>query len=335
MLMVGFQGYELTAADPVGAALSERRLGNTVLFDYDVPGAGFGRNIESPEQVQTLTGQIRELYGGPVLIAADQEGGRVARLSPRWGFPETVSPQALGERNDPAYTREVAGEMAATLAAAGINLNLAPVLDVNVNPANPVIGALERSFSGDPDVVTEQAIAFIEAHHEHGVLCTLKHFPGHGSSEDDSHLGVVDVTNLWSRTELEPFANVIDAGLADAIMTAHIFNANWDPDHPATLSRAVLTGILREELGYDGVIITDDMQMGAIRDAYGFEEAVLMSVEAGADIVAIANNTDQYEGGVVTRAFDTLLGAVREGRLSEARIEESYLRVRRLKQLLA
>src|SRR5690606_10098573 len=168
--------------------------------------------------------------------------------------------------------------MAATLAEAGINLNLAPVVDVNVNPDNPVIGQLERSFSGDPDVVTEQAKAFIEAHHEHGVLCTLKHFPGHGSSEADSHLGFVDVTNLWSRQELEPFRNLIDAGLADAIMTAHIFNANWDSEHPATLSRAVITGILREELGYDGVVITDDMQMGAIRDFYGFEAAVVMSV---------------------------------------------------------
>lgn len=334
MLMIGFRGYELTATDPVGAAMSRRHLGNTVLFDYDGPAGEYGRNIQSPEQVRALTNQITELYGGPVLIAADQEGGLVARLTPRWGFPETVSAQELGDRNDLDYTRQVADEMAATLAAAGVNLNLAPVVDVNVNPDNPVIGGIGRSFSSDPELVTAHATAFIEAHHAHNVLCTLKHFPGHGSSQADSHLGFVDVTNLWTRMELEPFANLIDAGLADAIMTAHIFNEHWDPEHPATLSHAVLTGILREELGYDGVVITDDMQMGAIRDFYGFEEAVVMSIQAGADMVAIANNT-VYDDAIVNRAFNALLDAVNEGSLSEARIDESVRRVQRLKQRLA
>ena len=170
-----------------------------------------------------------------------------------------------------------------------MNLNLAPVVDLDANPANPVIGAFGRSFSADPDAVTRHARAFIQAHHDRGVLCALKHFPGHGSSSTDSHIGFVDIAGTWSEAELEPCAALIAEGLVDVIMTAHVFNANLDQTHPATLSHPVVTGILREQLGYDGVVMSDVIEMAAISANYGFEASVQLAIEAGVDILLYAN----------------------------------------------
>jgi len=333
MLMVGFRGLEVSDDDPIVQDIRDRHIGGVVLFDYDVPTKTPVRNIESPEQVKALVEALQAVASTPLLVAIDQEGGKIRRLKEKFGFPPTVSHQYLGIMNDLALTRKHATAMAQTLAQLGINLNLAPVVDLNTNPDNPIIGQLERSFSADPDIVTNHALEFIRAHHEQGVLCTLKHFPGHGSSADDSHLGLVDVTNTWSPTELEPYANIIKAGEADVIMTAHVFNANLDPEYPATLSKPTITGILREELGYDGVVISDDMQMGAIADHYGFETAIQATIEAGVDIIAIANNS-VYEEDIAARTIALIKQLVQDGKISEARINESYQRIQRLKSKL-
>jgi beta-N-acetylhexosaminidase len=325
MLMVGFAGQTANTGDGTVAAISNGRLGNTVLFD---------RNIASPPQLKTLDAGLQAMASSPLLISTDEEGGYVARLRPANGFPDTVSAEYLGNQNDLDLTYRYASSMARALRDSGINLNLAPDVDVNVNPANPVIGQYERSFSADPNVVAEQALTFIRAHHDVGVLCTLKHFAGHGSSTADSHLGIVDVTNTWSEKELIPFQRVIDAGQADAIMTAHIFNANIDPEFPGTLSKPTITGLLREKMGYDGVVITDDMQMGAIRQYFGFERAVELAIVAGADIIAIAN-TLAYDAGEAAAAFGAVMAAVSKGSVSEAHIEQSYKRIQRLKSRIA
>jgi beta-N-acetylhexosaminidase len=330
MIMVGFRGLSVTANAPIVADIVKRGAGSVVLFSYDVALLSAVRNVQSPAQVAQLTADLQALAAAPLLIAADQEGGMVARLNEQHGFPATVSAQTLGERNDPAYTCAQAESMARTLAAAGVNHNLAPVVDVNTNPANPVIGGLSRSFSADPTIVIEQARVFIQAHHAQGVTTTLKHFPGHGSSQADSHLGLVDISAAWQPLELEPYRALIGAGLADAIMTAHVFNTQLDPIYPATLSKAVITGILREELGYDGVVITDDMNMGAITAQHGFEQAAVMAIGAGADILAYGNNL-VYDPDVAGRAIAALLAAVERGELSEERIDESYRRITALK----
>jgi beta-N-acetylhexosaminidase len=333
MLMVGFRGLEVSDDHPIVQDVRNRHLGGVVLFDYDVPTKSPVRNVESPAQVTALAKALQSLSAMPLLVAIDYEGGIITRLKEKYGFPPTVSHQYLGEVNDLRFTHQEASKMANTLAELGINLNLAPVVDVNTNPDNPIIAKYERSFSADPEIVTEQALAFIKAHHEQGVLCTLKHFPGHGSSTGDSHLGVVDVTDTWSRTELEPYANIIQAGQADAVMTAHVFNANLDPEYPATLSKPTITGILREELSYDGVVISDDMQMGAIADHYGFETAIQKSIEAGVDIIAIANNS-VYEEDIAARTIALIKQLVQDGRMDEARIHESYQRIQQLKSKL-
>jgi len=333
MLMVGFRGLEADADHPLVQDIQKRHLGGVVLFDYDIPSRSPLRNIESPAQVQALIAALQSFAPIPLVVAIDQEGGQIRRLKEQFGFPPTVSAQYLGTVNDLAFTYERATDMAKTLAQVGINLNLAPVVDLNTNPENPIIGRYERSFSANSDIVTDHALEFIKAHHNQDVLCTLKHFPGHGSSTDDSHLGLVDVSNTWSPTELEPYANIIEAGEADAIMTAHVFNANLDPDYPATLSKSTITGILRKDLNYTGVVISDDMQMGAIANQYGFETAVQAAIEAGIDIIAIANNS-VYEEDVVARTVTLVKQLVQDGKISETRIDESYQRIQRLKSKL-
>jgi beta-N-acetylhexosaminidase len=269
----------------------------------------------------------------PLIVAIDEEGGKVARLDQRHGFPPTVSEQAMGEHNDLAYTLDRAGAMATTLRSVGVNLNLAPVVDLNVNPSNPIIGSLGRSFSADPTVVTQQGGAFIDAHHAVGVACTLKHFPGHGSSTGDTHLGVVDVTKTWSSLELQPFQRLVATGTVDAILTAHVFNATLDPDYPATLSQATITGILRQQIAYDGLVLSDDMQMGAIRDAFGYEDAVRLAINAGVDILTIANQ-QVFEEGIVGRTIDLVEQLVGSGAITQERIDASYRRITAFKASL-
>jgi beta-N-acetylhexosaminidase len=331
MLLVGFRGLTVDDQHPIVQDIRERSLGGVVLFSYDRPDGTPARNVASPAQLKALNATLQAAAATPLLIAIDQEGGKISRLPEKKGFPPTVSAQALGSINDPAHTYAQELAMAETLAGLGVNLNLAPVVDLNSNPDNPIIGKLERSFSSDPAIVTSHALEFIRAHHERGVQCTLKHFPGHGSSADDSHLGVVDVTATWSRTELEPYAAIIKAGAADAIMTAHVFNAKLDPRYPATLSKPIITGILRGELGYDGVVLSDDMQMGAITQQYGFDTAIATAIEAGVDILTLANNV-VYEAGIAARALGVIERLVRGGQVSEARIDESFQRIQRLKR---
>lgn len=334
MLLVGFRGLAVDDQHPIMADIRERHLGGVVLFSFDGPARSAVRNVESPQQVRALTAALQAATGAPLLIAVDQEGGQVARLAPRHGFPATPSHQQLGELADETAVAEVAAALAVTLAQAGINLNLAPVVDVNSNPENPIIARYGRSFGADAALVSRLAAVFVQAHHQQGVLCCLKHYPGHGSSTADSHHGLVDVSDTWRREELQPYSDLIQAGLADSIMTAHVFNAALDPVYPATLSRSTIDGLLRGELGHDGVVISDDMQMGAIRRYYGYEDAVLAAVDAGVDILAISNNV-LYEEDVVSRTVAILRQAVASGRISRARIEQSYGRIQRLKQRLA
>jgi len=333
MVLVGFRGTKLDPSNPVLADIRDRHIGGVVLFDYDVPGQSPVRNIESPSQVRNLTAALKEASPSPLLVAVDQEGGKVSRLKEKFGFPATVSQQSLGTSDDIRATRKSAEETAKTLAECGFNINFSPVVDLNINPENPVIGGRGRSFSENPAVVTEHAIEVIKAHHARGILTTLKHFPGHGSSKDDSHLGFVDVTETWSRTELEPYEKIIAAGLSDTVMTAHIFNSKLDTSLPATLSGRTIDGLLRGELRFDGVVISDDMQMKAISAHYGLEEAVFLAIRAGVDILAFANNSI-FDPDVAASAIQIIRKAVHDGKISEERIDRSYARITRLKSRL-
>jgi len=339
LLLVGFTGTEVPGNEEVRHLVCDVKVGGVILFERDV-ATGKPRNLVSPEQITRLTSDLQTLAAGcvgrPLFIAADNEGGRVMRLSTRLGYPPFPSAEALGRSDDVDATRREARRMGEALRAAGINWNLAPVVDVAVNPANPAIVALGRSFSADPARVTAHARAFIEGMHEAGVLTALKHFPGHGSSLTDSHAGFTDVTDTARLDqELAPYRALIALGLADSIMTAHVFNRGLDPWDPATLSPYTVNRVLRGWLGYHGVVVSDDLLMGAIVRHYGLEEASVAALAAGVDVLLISQNSTRGEpGGAPERVVAAVDRALAGATLSRSRVTAALAHVSALRSRL-
>ncbi|WP_329401638.1 glycoside hydrolase family 3 protein [Streptomyces melanogenes] len=286
----------------------------------------FGRNIATADQLAALTAQLRS-ERDDVLVAIDEEGGDVTRLEVRTGssFPGNL---ALGSVDDTDLTRAVAHELGRRLAACGVDLNWAPSADVNSNPDNPVIGV--RSFGADPQLVARHTAAYIEGLQSAGVAACTKHFPGHGDTAVDSHHALpridVDLDTLHAR-ELVPFRAAIAAG-SKSVMSAHILLPALDPTRPATLSPRVLTGLLREELGYDGLIVTDAVEMQAIASTYGIERGSVLAIAAGADALCVGGGLADED--TVLRLRDALVAAVRAGELPESRLADAAARVRAL-----
>lgn len=333
MLMIGFRGTQAQPESYIANTISELNLGGVILFDRDVPTSTGGRNIANYEQTKDLVFQLKTYSKElPLLVAVDAEGGLINRLKPSLGFINIPSAKTLGQ--DPATAINSYWELARELDDLGFNVNFAPVIDLDTNPDNPVIGGLERSYSADPQTVATLARSMIAAHKSFGIITSLKHFPGHGSSDRDSHLGLADVTLTWNETELTPYEKLIDGGAADSVMTAHIINKKIDPDCPATLSEKIIQGILRQKLGFDGVVFSDDMQMGAIVDNYGFEDAIVSAINAGCDILVFSNNSAVYDETMPYRAKDAILKAVRDGRISRNRIEQAHVRIQKMKQII-
>ncbi|MGW3953514.1 glycoside hydrolase family 3 protein [Streptomyces sp. NPDC004752] len=286
----------------------------------------FGRNMVSRQQVADLTGQLRA-ERHDLLVAIDEESGDVTRLDVHTGsaFPGN---HALGAVDDPDLTRRVARELGRRLADCGVNLNWAPSADVNANPDNPVIGV--RAFGADTDLVARHTAAYVRGMQSSGVAACTKHFPGHGDTNVDSHHSVPRIDadeDTLRRRELAPFRAAIEAG-TQAVMSAHILVPALDPDRPGTLSRRILTELLRGELGYDGLIVTDGMEMRAIAGAYGLAHGVVMAIAAGADAICVGGGL--CDEGTVLKLRDALVAAVRHGELPEERLADAAARVRRL-----
>jgi beta-N-acetylhexosaminidase len=319
MLLCGFEGTEVTAE--LADFIEQYRIGGVIYF---------ARNVRSVEQVALLSEKLQEIAARsgnvPLWISIDQEGGMVARITEGVALMPGQMAIAAGGSKEAAYTAaHIAGQ---ELRALGINLNFAPVLDVNNNPDNPVIGV--RSFGESPELVAEYGAQAVRGLQDAGVAATAKHFPGHGDTNVDSHLDLPVVPHSRERileVELTPFRRAIQEGV-DAIMSAHIYFPAFEPEKlPVTLSKAVLTGLLREELGFRGVVMTDCMEMNAISEHYGTVEAAVMAVEAGADLLLISHSRERQIG-----AIEAIERAVREGRLSEARIDASVQRLLALKR---
>lgn len=329
MFVAGFHGCEVDDAHWVALALSNDRLGGVLLFDRNVDGSI--QNIQSPAQLKRLVRTLHQHAEIAPFIAVDQEGGKVCRLKASAGFAPSCSAAEMAGQGVDATAR-YAAIMAAELAEYGINLNFAPVVDLDLNPDNPIIGRYGRSFGADPAEVTNHATAFIEAHHRQGIGCCLKHFPGHGSAGSDSHLGFVETTECWQSVELDPYRRLLAGGFCDGIMTAHLVNRHLDPSGlPATLAPQVIDGLLRRELGFDGVVFSDDLQMRAISQGWGLAEAVQRAVLAGVDVLVIGNNLAPAEDAVQVgiRAIETLLV---EGRIEVDRIRAALARIALLKE---
>ena len=328
LLLVGFRGTEADADADLQRLLCGVRAGGILLF---------GRNVVEASQVARLTDRARATArdcGAPgPLIAVDAEGGQVMRLRPDAGYAPTRSARELGASNDLALAELEGLRIGRMLRDAGIDWNLAPVVDVGYNPANPVIVGYDRSFGADPRHVTALAGAWIRGMHTAGVLVALKHFPGHGSSFADSHHGFVDVTDTADpAVELLPYRRLIGEQLADSVMTAHVFNRRLDRRYPATLSSRTITGLLRRQLGFAGLVVSDDLRMGAIEGRYGIDRAVVLTLQAGVDVALIADDRLADGRSAAEVALSAVRHAVATGRLSIDRVTEALARVRALKQ---
>jgi beta-N-acetylhexosaminidase len=330
MLIIGFRGT--TANQYITQTLKDMNLGGVILFDRDVPSSGeIERNIVDPNQTKKLISDLKEIRSD-IFVAVDAEGGYVNRLKEKYGFTNIPSAEEMG-KGTTEQTKEYGIFLGQQLDSLGFNLNFAPVVDVNVNPENPVIGYLERSFSDNPENVYNHAKSFIEGLHQSNIISAIKHFPGHGSSNNDSHLGMVDVTNTYKEEELLPYKLLIEDGYNDMVMTAHIVNNNIDENYPATLSPLFLQNILREELNFKGVIVSDDMQMGAIIDHYGFEEGLIMAINAGCDLLILSNNgLGEYDELIPHKAVDVIVDAVKNNSISADQINQSYNKIKSLKE---
>ena len=336
MLMFGFRGADvedqgvLEIVDDIG----KLGLGGVLLFGY---------NINFPEQLKNLTNLLLQA-DSRLLIAVDQEGGRVQRLSSKNGFKnfDTAKKIAASYSSEEAYSTYL--NMAKTLKDYGINFNFAPCVDVDTAPPCSVIGGFERSFSDNPQTVINYSKQFIDAHKKHNIITALKHFPGHGFAQSDTHKGLTDTTDLANTDlELKPYKDLLSDSSNTAVMTAHIINRNLDDSgYPATLSKKIITGILRENFNFQGVVVTDALEMGAIRNYYSLEDVVQRAINAGNDILVFARNSassfdskdDDSWKATPKKIIDIIEHVVLNGIISQSRIDESYLRIIKLKNLI-
>ena len=315
LFMVGFLGTSVTP--DLAAFLKDYKPGGVILFS---------RNLESIEQIVQLTNDLQQCSPkSPLLISIDQEGGRVSRL-PK-GFTIFPPCEVIGQCRSGELAYAAASTIAKELKAVGINMNMAPVLDVNSNPDNPVIG--DRAFSSSADTVGEMGLVTAAGLQDAKVVACGKHFPGHGDTNSDSHkeLPVVDAPReRLEAVEFPPFRRAAAAGIA-TMMTAHVLYRALDDQLPATLSPAIITRILREQMGYDGVVLTDDLEMHAIVDHYGPGDAAVRAVLAGCDVLLICKERDRE-----IAAFEAVEKAVASGTIDMARLDQSVARIQRVKQ---
>ncbi len=316
MVIIGFDGVELNKN--LSFEIQKYGIGGVILFS---------KNIKSPSQLQKLTLSLKNLRKDKFLIATDQEGGLVQRLKSKNGFFDTPKAHEVAKLST-QEAKKIYQKMAKMLHQYGINCNFAPSVDLAINPKNPVIAKYGRSFSSDPKVVLKYSTIFIDAMREEGLLSVLKHFPGHGSSHGDSHDGFVDVSEYWQESELYPFFKLIQANKSDAIMSAHIFNKNLDPNYPATLSYSINQKLLRDKMGFKGVLISDDMQMGAISKNYDLNESIILAINSGVDMLLFGNQLSKPLS--LVDIIGVIKKLVKNNQISEDRVDKSYKRVIRM-----
>ncbi len=366
MIVVGFRGTDISNNKILSDDIKTGKIGGVILYDIDFESLfnyakennlsvldarnlskktelkeiHYERNIKGPQQLKALTQQLQTVASQselkfPLFISIDYEGGIVNRLSDELGFPKTMSQKALAKQ-PVVKVKAIAKQYASTLKEHGINYILGPVVDVEVNPNNPVIAKLERAFSADPKVVIQFSHLLVQAYEKQYIACSLKHFPGHGSSMSDSHVGFVDVTKSWVESELEPFRAVLsNRGYKGVtVMPAHIVNKQLDKTClPATLSEPIIQ-LLRKNLKFNGMIISDDLQMKAIADHYDLETVVKKSILAGQDVLLFSNQMT-YDPQIAQKVHRIILRLVESGEISPSRIQESFDRIQKLKKWIS
>lgn len=324
MLVLGFNGAssEAAGAQTIARHLQAGRIGGVCFL---------GHNTRSRAGVEGLTRLFHaSATRSKPLVAVDQEGGAVQRLGAKIGYDAVPAAQAVAARNSPREAQAIYARMAHALKSAGFNLNLAPVVDLGREPRNPIVAKFGRAFGKDGATVARYAAAFIAGHRSQGVLTALKHFPGHGSTLVDSHKRPVDLTGTWRPDELEPYRALVRAGMVDIVMSGHLSHAKLTGGEPATLSRSAIEGLLRRDIGYRGAVMTDDLDMAAIRSSYALPDAVVRAIAAGNDLILLSNSL-KPDPDLPQAAAGAVREAVAQGRIPPGRLEEAAQRVAALK----
>jgi len=321
MFIVGFNGNNIYKTD-----ICNSGIGGVIVFKKSPSGKKF-KNFYDATSLKRLTSDLKKCTTKP-LIAVDQEGGLVQRIKFTYRYPKASSVAKKGLN----YAKSIYNTMAQELNSLGINLNFAPVADLALNPKNRVIVYYGRSYGKDYKKVIAYDKTFIEAMHNYNIATTLKHFPGHGSSFGDTHKGFVDVTNQWRDIELKPYYALKDS--TDAVMVAHIFNKRLDSKYPASLSKNIVTSLLRDTIGFKGVIITDDLQMGAIKKHYSLKKRIELAINAGNDLLLFANQLSAKDSVTITQLISITKELINEGKIDENLIKRANIRINRLKSRL-
>jgi beta-N-acetylhexosaminidase len=329
MILIGMPKAEVDSS--VIADIRAGKVGTILFFEKNVP-----KTSTAFAPLKKMIWTYQKAATIPLFVAIDQEGGRVNRLKDKYGFPRSITAKEMGKSKTLDSVRFYAEAIASNLAGLGFNVNFAPVVDVTVssNPNNPIF-ATGRSFSSNADTVTLMAREYIKQHRKFGVITVLKHFPGHGSSQADTHFGLADVTEFWKDYELSPYRSLIEQGYADAIMSAHIVNKKLEPAaYPGTLSKRVLDSLLRKKMNFNGVVFSDDMQMHAITKMYSLDQSVKLAINSGIDILCFSNNIPNSEERTVDKVHSIIRQAVGKGEISSERINQSFQRIMQLKKRL-
>ena len=326
MVILGFSGETINPNDEIYKNVKSG-LGGVILFDKDPNDKQKVKNVRNKEQLKTLTSQLQAISKEKLLISIDQEGGIVQRLKSADGFVNTPKASEVALKGKD-FAKQSYSSMAKDLKYSGINVNFAPVVDLAINKENKVIVTRGRSFGESSNEVISYASIFVDELKKEKVISVLKHFPGHGSSLADSHLGFVDITNTWNQKELEPYRYFIKNNKVDMIMTAHVFNEKLDKDYPATLSYNVNTNLLRYKLGYEGVLVSDDLQMYAISKHYDLKQTLTLAINSGVDMLLFANQLAKPIS--LKQIVDTVYSQILNEEISLEQIIKSNQRINRM-----
>ena len=327
MVVLGFKGEKIDTKSKIYQDIKKYDLGGVILFDKDPNNKKKIKNVKNPKQLQNLTKQLQSINKTKLLIAIDQEGGIVQRLNKKNGFMSIPKAKDVSTKGL-SFAKGIYKDLGLMLNTNGVNVNFAPVVDLNINPDNTVIVKLGRSFGKNPKKVIEYSSVFVEELKKQNVISVLKHFPGHGSSLSDSHKGFVDISNTWDSKELEPYKYFIKNNKADMIMTAHVFNKFLDPKYPATLSKNINTNLLRNKLKFKGVLVTDDLQMRAISKHYTLKQTVTLAINSGVDMLLFANQLAKPLS--LEEIINTIYLQVENKQISIKRIEVANKRINAL-----
>ena len=332
MIIVGFNGEELVENSQIYNDITKLHIGGVILFNKNAQNPNIKKNIKDFDQLKQLTMDLQSISKIPLFIAIDQEGGKVSRLNDNFDVSR-LSQQQLGNNNDLELTKKEAEKTANTLKQLGININFAPCVDLSINKNSTIIAQKGRAFSDNPEIVINNAEKFIEAHSSLNILPVLKHFPGHGSAEGDTHNGYVDITNTYQEIEMEPYKKLLAKYKNVGVMVAHLFNNNIDKNYPLSLSYNNINNNLKKNLNFDGLIFSDDLQMKALTKQFSWQDIIINAVNAGNDILLIANNLN-YDPNIAEKTTNIILKAIENKQISIERIEESYYKIMKIKSKL-